>query len=162
MYAPLFICRRYRNSIGIISSIFLVYIVFNLFKPQIAIDNERTRNLLLAAEKQSFCSTRSAQRGFNQHVLSVSAYESDDSNRLKTSITWSYIQTFVIEAKKFYPSWIVRVYYYNLVNRTKEDIERLERQHDNLDFCDAENLPVLGYVKNKLPGKVQRFLSAGK
>jgi hypothetical protein len=162
MYVQSFICRRYRTIICIIVSIFVLFILVHLIQPKYQVNNERIRNLLFIAEKQSFCSKRSAQRGFNQHVLSVSAYESDDRIELKTSLTWSYIQAFVIEAKKSYPSWIVRVYYYNLINKTKDDIDNFEKLHDNLDFCDVENLPVLGNLKNKLPGKVQRFLSAGK
>jgi hypothetical protein len=154
-----FIRRRYHA----ISCIFIfIFIFINLIKSKYEINNEQIRNLLLLAENNSFCSKRSARRGFNQHVLSVSAYESNDRLELKTSLTWSYIKIFINEAKKFYPTWIVRVYYYNLINKTKDDIKNLENLYDNLDFCDVENLPVLGNLKNKLPGKMQRFLPASK
>ncbi|CAF3380403.1 unnamed protein product [Rotaria sp. Silwood1] len=152
--------RRYPIIIGIIFLIFLIFIFINSLEPKYEINNERIRNLLRLAENKSFCSERSARRGFNQHVLSVSAYESNDRIELKTNLTWSYIQIFVNEAKKFYPSWIVRVYYYNLISKTKNDIDNLEKIYDNLDFCSVEDLPVLGNLINKLPGKVQRFLSS--
>ena len=80
--------------------------------------------------------------------------------QLKTSLTWSFIQIFANETKTFYPTWIVRVYYYDLINKSRDDIENLEKRYPNLDFCDVENLPVLGNMKYKLPGKMQRFLSA--
>jgi hypothetical protein len=159
MYAASFICRRYHT---IISIILLIFVFIILIKPKYEINNERIRNLLLLAENKSFCSKRSARRGFNQHVLSVSAYESNDRLELKTSLTWSYINIFVNEAKKFYPKWIVRVYYYNLINITKDNIKNFEKLNDNTDFCDVENLPVLGNLKNKLPGKMQRFLPSSK
>lgn len=162
MHCTLFNRRRSHVIISIICFIFLVLILNNLIQPKYEIINERTRNFLVLAENKSFCSKRSARRGFNQHVLSVSAYESSDRLELKTSLTWNYITIFVNEAKKFYPTWVVRVYYYNLVNKTKDDIKNLENLHDNLDFCDVENLPVLGNLKGKLPGKMQRFLAASK
>ncbi|CAF1385640.1 unnamed protein product [Rotaria sordida] len=150
--------RRYSIIISIIFLIFLIFIFIHSFEPTHEINNERIRTLLKLAENKSFCSERSARRGFNQHVLSVSAYESNDRIELKTNLTWSYLQIFVNEAKKFYPSWVVRVYYYNLISKRKTDIENLEKLFDNLDFCSVENLPVLGNLKNILPGKVQRFL----
>jgi hypothetical protein len=159
MYIQTFIRRRCCVVILIISSIFVFSIII---KPEYKIDYERIRNLLKLAENQSFCSERSARRGFNQHVLSVSAYESNDNAELKSNITWSFIKVFVNEAKKLYPSWIVRVYHYNLKDKTKNDFENLEKLHDNLDFCDVENLPVLGNLRHKLPGKMQRFLPASK
>ncbi|CAF2763224.1 unnamed protein product [Rotaria sp. Silwood2] len=150
--------RRYPIVIGIIFLLFVTFIFINSLQPKYEINNEHIRNLLKLAETKSFCSERSARRGFNQHVLSVSAYESNDRIELKTNLTWSYIQIFVNEAKKFYPSWIVRVYYYNLLSKTKNDIENLEKLYDNLDFCSTEDLPVLGNLIKKLPGKIQRFL----
>lgn len=152
--------RRYQTMIALIATVILVCIVINFSRPNHELKDDHTRNLLLVAEYYSFCSERSTRRGFNQHVLSVSAYESSDRAELKTSLTWSFIQSFAREAKKFYPTWVVRVYYYNLQNRSKEDIGNLEKQYDNLDFCDAEDLPVLGNVINKIPGKMQRFLPA--
>ena len=79
-----------------------------------------------------------------------------------TSLTWSYIQIFAAEAKKFYPTWIVRVYYFNLIGKTRENLDELEKLHSNLDFCAVEDLPTLGNMKDKLPGKMQRFLPARK
>ena len=153
-------CRQ-RYYIFFIFLIVLILIYIN--SNASSFNNQQIKTLLkILAENKSFCSTRSTRRGFNQYVLSVSAYESDDHIELKTNLTWSYIQIFVREAKKFYPSWIVRVYYYNLVKKTKKDMENLEILHDNLDFCHAENLPVLGNVTYKLPGKIQRFLPASK
>ncbi len=154
--------RRRYSSLCIFFVIFLFFIFLNIINSNNEISNNRIRDLLILAEHSSFCSKRSAGRGYNQHVLSVSAYESNDRIQLKTSLTWSYIQIFVNEAKKFYPTWIVRVYYYNLQNITKDDIQTLEKLHHNLDFCDVENLPVLGNLRDKLPGKMQRFLPASK
>lgn len=159
MYSTLLNRRRFFLIICMI-------IIFSILKSYIYFEydltNERIRKLLLLAENKSFCSERAALRGYNQYVLSVSAYESNDNKGLTTSLTWTYINIFVNEAKKFYPTWIVRVYYYNLFNKTKDDIMKLEKLYDNLDFCDVEHLPVLGNMKNKLPGKMQRFLSASK
>lgn len=118
--------------------------------------------LFQEAKNQTLCSQRSAKRGTDQHVLSVSAYESDDRIELKTSQTWDYIKTFVQEAKIFYPTWVVRVYHYDLRDKTPEDFRNLEALHDNLDFCNVEQLPVLGNMKHRLPGKMQRFLPASK
>jgi hypothetical protein len=154
--------RRYQVIICISLCICIYYSFFYFKNPNYDIENDRIRKILLLAEKFSFCSSRSVQRGYNQHVLSVSAYESNDRIELKTNLTWSFIKIFINEAKKLYPTWIVRVYYYNLINKTKEDLEELEKLNSNLDFCDAENLPVLGNLKNKLPGKMQRFLSASR
>jgi hypothetical protein len=152
--------RCYRIIICVILCVCIYYIFVNLKNPNYDLDNHRIRDILISAEQLSFCSARAARRGYNQRVLSVSAYESNDRIQLKTSITWSFIQIFVNEAKKFYPTWIVRVYYYNLINKTQDDIENLEKLNPNLDFCNGENLPVLGNLKNKLPGKMQRFLPA--
>ena len=121
---------------------------------------ERIGKMWQLARQESICSPRSARRGFNQHVLSVSAYESNDQVQLVTSLTWSYIQQFAAEAKKFYPTWIVRVYYFNLMGKTRENLDELEKLHSNLDFCAVEHLPTLGNMRNKLPGKMQRFLPA--
>ncbi|CAF0972471.1 unnamed protein product [Adineta steineri] len=153
--------RRYSAIVfTVFSFLFLSYFFIDLNEPKGKTDTDRIRNLLSTAESKSFCSERSVRRGFNQHVLSVSAYESNDRIELKTNLTWNYIKEFVSEAKRFYPTWVVRVYYYNLKDKTQNDIETLEKLNDNLDFCNAENLPVLGNLKNKLPGKVQRFLPA--
>ncbi|UJR35346.1 hypothetical protein I4U23_028104 [Adineta vaga] len=160
IYTSSFFRRRFHFITCIIFSIGLICLLLSSIKPNNEVNNERIRNLLLLAENYSFCSIRSVQRGFNQHVLSVSAYESNDRINLKTNLTWSYIKEFASQAKQMYPSWIVRVYYYNLVSKTKNDIKDIEQSYDNLDFCDTENLPVLGNLKNKLPGKVQRFLPA--
>jgi hypothetical protein len=154
--------RRCYTIICILSAVFLLSILINSTGPKYKMHNEQTRYLLKLAENESLCSERSARRGLNQRVLSVSAYESNDNIPLKTSITWTYIKIFVSEARRFYPSWIVRVYYYNLKNKTKDDFEKLEKLNVNLDFCDVENLPVLGDIRYKLPGKMQRFLPASK
>ncbi len=161
MYGISFIRRCCHTIICIIVLIILIFFT-KFINPTYETNNEQIRNLLMLAENTSFCSERAARRGFNQYVLSVSAYESNDRRELKTSLTWSFINIFVNEAKKFYPKWIVRVYYYNLINKTKTDIENLEKLHNNLDFCDVENLPVLGNIRYKLPGKIQRFLPASK
>lgn len=124
--------------------------------------DQRINRLFTNSKTNTLCSKRSAKRGLDQHVLSVSAYESNDRVQLTTNLTWNFINMFVREAKKFYPSWVVRVYYFNLANRTDEDIKQLEELYDNLDFCKVEDLPVLGNMKKKLPGKMQRFLPAGK
>lgn len=152
--------RRYQTIIFIICSIILCYIFIYLNNSNYDIDDERIHDTLILAEKYSFCSSRSVRRGYNQHVLSVSAYESNDRIELKTNLTWSFIQIFANEAKISYPMWVVRVYYYDLINKTKDDIENLEKLYPNLDFCNVENLPVLGNLKYKLPGKMQRFLPA--
>ncbi|CAF4789597.1 unnamed protein product [Rotaria socialis] len=152
--------RRYLTIICAIILIFPLYFIINSTQSKHNINNERITNLLKLAEKKSFCSEKSVRRGFNQHVLSVSAYESNDRVELKTNLTWSYIHIFTKEAKQFYPSWVVRVYYYNLISKTADDIAELEKLYDNIDFCPVENLPVLGNMKNKLPGKIQRFLPA--
>ncbi|CAF0767022.1 unnamed protein product [Adineta ricciae] len=149
--------RRIHFAVCILLSIFLVSVLQSATS-RTYVDVQRTRNLLLLAENKSFCSERSVRRGFNQHVLSVSAYESDDRIQLKSNLTWFYIEIFARQAKKFYPSWIVRVYYYNLVSKSQADIDHFEQLYENVDFCPAENLPVLGNIKNKLPGKIQRFL----
>ncbi|CAF1927978.1 unnamed protein product [Rotaria magnacalcarata] len=155
--------RRYLTIVCAIILVFpLYFIVISPTQSKHNVNNERITNLLKLAETKSFCSEKSVRRGFNQHVLSVSAYESNDRVELKTNLTWSYIHIFGKEAKKFYPSWVVRVYYYNLINKTADDIAELEKLYDNIDFCPVENLPVLGNMKNKLPGKMQRFLSASK
>jgi hypothetical protein len=124
------------------------------------VHDQRISQLLRLGRNKSFCSERAARRGLDQHVLSVSAYESNDRVELLTNTTWNFITIFVREAKKLYPTWIVRVYHYNLRNKTKVDFDELESSYDNLDFCQVDNLPVLGDMRNKLPGKMQRFLPA--
>ena len=160
MASCLILRRRHQLIIFITLCLFIYFITLYFKNPNYDIQNDRIRETLSLAGKFSLCSPRSAQRGYNQHVLSVSAYESNDRIELKTSLTWSFIQIFVKEAKRFYPTWVVRVYYYNLMNKTKDDLENLERLNSNLDFCNVENLPVLGNLKNKLPGKMTRFLPA--
>ena len=162
IHGQAFFYRRSRLIIALIFLLCSIYLLGLLLPSKHAANTARAQHLLLLAEESSFCSKRSARRGFNQHVLSVSAYESDDRIELKTNTTWSYIESFTVEAKKLYPSWIVRVYHYNLMSKTKDDFAKLEQLHENLNFCDVENLPVLGNLKDKLPGKVQRFLPASK
>jgi hypothetical protein len=152
--------RRYQLIICIILCIFIYFISVYFQNPNYDIQNDRIREILSLAEKFSLCSPRSVRRGYNQHVLSVSAYESNDRIELKTSLTWSFIQIFAKEAKRLYPTWVVRVYHYNLMNKTRNDLDNLEKLNSNLDFCNVENLPVLGNLKNKLPGKMLRFLPA--
>lgn len=155
--------RRRALTIHLISIGIICYLIFFYHNNSSSdINDERIRKIMDAAEIYSLCSSRSVGRGFNQRVLSVAAYESTDRIYLKTSVTWSLIQTFASQAKLLYPGWIVRVYYYGLINKSKEDIKELERLHPNLDFCNGEDLPVLGNLKNKLPGKIQRFLPASK
>ena len=161
IYVSGFSRRRLHFAVYILLAIFLLFVLHSTTS-RTYVDVQRIRNLLSLAENKSFCSERSVRRGFNQHVLSVSAYESDDRIQLKTNLTWFYIEAFTRQAKQFYPSWIVRVYYYNLVSKSQADIDRLEQLYENVDFCPAEDLPVLGNVKNKLPGKIQRFLPASE
>lgn len=151
--------RRRSLIIGLICVLTISCLIYLYYKsPYYDIDDQQTREIFNSAEKYSLCSPKSVQRGYNQHVLSVSAYESIDRIQLKTDLTWSYIQIFANQTKLFYPNWIVRVYYYDLLNKSNDDIEELEKLYPNLDFCNGENLPVLGNLKNKLPGKMQRFL----
>lgn len=153
-----------RRCLLIFIAILLLFICYWIFfsriDPYYDIDDPRTREILNAAEKYSLCSSRSVRRGYNQHVLSVAAYESTDRIQLKTNLTWSYIQIFANQAKLLYPNWVVRVYYYDLFNKSKADIDELEKSYPNLDFCNGEDLPVLGNLKYKLPGKIHRFLPA--
>jgi len=160
MYLFSFIHRRYCLVIIFVLFTIFIYIVTHTDVPLNNFDDIRIRDIILLAENRSLCSERSARRGANQRVLSVSAYESTDSKTLRTEITWSYIEIFTKEAKTFYPSWVVRVYHYNLIHKTKQDLKDLENKYDNLDFCDVENLPVLNNFKDEIPGKMQRFLPA--
>ena len=153
-------CFFYTTSLVVIT--LLVYAAMNSRGSNDLWHAERIGNLWRLARNESICSPRSARRGFNQHVLSVSAYESNDRVQMVTSLTWSYIQLFVTEAKTLYPTWIVRVYYFNLIGKTRENLDELEKLHSNLDFCAVEDLPTLGNMRNKLPGKMQRFLPARK
>ncbi|CAF1650900.1 unnamed protein product, partial [Didymodactylos carnosus] len=56
-----------------------------------------------------------------------------------------------------YPQWIVRVYYFNL-DKTVDDILKLELKYNNVDFCNSEHIPILDNIKKYIPGKIQRFL----
>ena len=156
----MFIRRRYLLLLGIAFFACLSLLLIESTNSDQSLHDQRISQLLLLARNKSFCSERAARRGLDQHVLSVSAYESNDSVQLVTNLTWSFITIFVREAKKFYPTWIVRVYHFNLRNKTKADFDEMESLHDNLDFCHVENLPVLDNMRNKLPGKMQRFLPA--
>ena len=55
--------RRCLAIILIISLIFLGCCLLHIRNPSYDIDDDRTRELLLLAEKYSFCSTRSVRRG---------------------------------------------------------------------------------------------------
>ena len=153
--------RRYLLLLGTLALTCLgLFFIESTSSDQPSLNDQRINQLLRLARKKSFCSNRAARRGLDQHVLSVSAYESNDSLQLVTNLTWNFITIFVREAKKFYPTWIVRVYHFNLRNKTKNDFKQLESLYENLDFCNVEDLPVLGNMRNKLPGKMQRFLPA--
>jgi len=152
--------RRHHFLTGILIIFITLFFVINVSYEPKNDDHSRIEALLALTTNESLCSTRSARRGANQHILSVSAYESNDNIGLTTSLTWSYMITFINEAEKQYPSWIVRIYHFNLKDKTKNDIEKFEAQHENVDFCDAEQLPVLGNIIHKIPGKIQRFLPA--
>jgi len=105
----------------------------------------------------SLCSIRSARRGPHQRVIGVSAYLSKKDNIKLLPKIKTYLYEYIEEAKEKYPEWIVRVYYYSL-NISKEEINYIEDNYKNVDFCDSTNIPIFGNVLNWLPGKMQRFL----
>ncbi|CAF1613641.1 unnamed protein product, partial [Didymodactylos carnosus] len=113
--------------------------------------------LLLENTVDTLCSERATRRGYHQNIIGVSAYISlIDSVELINSI-WKYLLIYLEEVRLKYPKWIVRVYYHN-INVSLADIKNIENLYKNVDFCDVQNIPVLGNIVNYMPGKIQRFL----
>lgn len=112
---------------------------------------------ILNKSRYTLCSKRATKHGFNQHVISVSAYSSDKDNiNLKNNI-WIYIIEFLNEAKYFYPNWRVRIYYHN-INKTINELIKIENIYKNVDFCDVYNIPLLGNIHSFMSGRIHRFI----
>ena len=90
------------------------------------------------------------RRGPNQNVFSVSYnYDKSEKNQiLFDDLFFSQIENKMKYIYKHYPSWNLRVYYYNSAitqsNICKKQcllLESNQLKYNNIDFCDASSLP---------------------
>ena len=105
----------------------------------------------------TLCSERATKHGRHQKVIGVSIDRSNKNKIHSTDQILSSVIQYIVEAKEFYPDWRVRVYYQN-VDVTLEQIFQIEQRYDNVDFCDALNIPLLGNVTSFLFGGFVRYL----
>ena len=81
-------------------------------------------------------------RGKGQKVIAFSFYLTEDTARLNARSYFEGIKSNLNLMPKFYPGWIMRVYY-NLDGRPEmlQELCQLACQNDQLDICDAGKLP---------------------
>ncbi|CAF4039394.1 unnamed protein product [Rotaria sordida] len=114
----------------------------------------------LYKSSQTLCSKRSVKHGYNQRVISISAYQSNKDNIYLVDKILLYTLEFIVEAKHYYPDWRVGVYYHNL-NITNDQIINIEKRFDNVDFCYVYDIKILSNIIEYMSGRFHRFIPLG-
>mgnify|MGYP001027600067 FL=1 len=104
------------------------------------------------------CNKRSRKYGYHQKVISTSAYQSDQDNKLLTRKILEYALQYINESKYLYPNWRVRIYYHNLPITNKRILD-IEERYENVDFCNALDIPFLGDITAFMAGRLHRFVA---
>jgi len=106
-------------------------------------NKEKVREYFLNANTRVTCDLYNAlNRGKNQNILSYSLYGND-------SFYFKYLHNLTYLVKKMYPKWSIRIYHDSSreLETIKCEIECKLNENsndliDNIDFCDATQLPV--------------------
>lgn len=97
--------------------------------------NEMETTLFTCSSYNSF------RRGKNQKIISFSLYGTNERY-------YGNLRAIILQIKKLYPDWIVRIYHDNTINKLVVcKIECLKDESgilvDNTDFCQIEQLPMM-------------------
>ena len=100
----------------------------------------------------SNCDDFATFRGKGQKVVAYSYF----GNSSRPRIVSHYLDQIAQRAKevaKFYPDWVMRIYYRLDANDEmgKEKLCQFWCQNSHLDLCDVENLPIIGNLSRTQP-----------